>query len=152
MKRNRSLRTLKIGKFLLSLCRIGSPTVFIDLLAALPNLGILEHNLHYLDEYQLLGQLEHLCSFSSRYFTVSEALDHRQSYKNIRSLSKHYNMSQLHVAWILKDFPNLEYLSLWRIDNTQPNDPEVFRIIGNSLLKLKGICVDSVNDRMDRNI
>lgn len=152
VKRNRALRTLKIGQSLLALARIGSPTVFIDFLAALPNLGTLEHNLHYLSGHHLLGQLEHLHSFSSRYYPLPEALDHRQTYQNIRSFSRHHPISQLQVAWILKDFPNLECLALGWIDTTLPSDPEAFRIIGDTPLRLRELRVSSVYEHRERNI
>ncbi|KAG9062317.1 hypothetical protein KI688_005231 [Linnemannia hyalina] len=152
VRRNRSLMALKIGQSLLTLGRISSPTVFIDLLAALPNLGTFEHNLHCLDGYQLLVRLAHLHSFSSMYYHVPEALDHRKTYKNIRSFGRPHAISQLHVAWILKDFPNLECLALGWIDTTQPSDPEAFRIIGNSPLKLRELRVASANEHRELNI
>ncbi|KAG0293307.1 hypothetical protein BGZ96_003026 [Linnemannia gamsii] len=147
VKRNRSLTTLKIGRFLLDLCRIKSPTVFHDLLAALPNLGTLYHHLRYFNGHQLLGQLEHLHSFNSTFYSVPEALDHRKTFNNIRSFTRHNAISEQHVAWIIRDFPNLEHLGLGWIYSRPPSSPEDYRILGDSPLKLKELHVATVTSR-----
>jgi hypothetical protein len=152
VKRNRSLTTLKIGQALLTLCRIKLPIVFLDLLAALPSLGTMDYSLCSLNDHHLLERLEHLHSFSSRFYSSSEALDHRKTYNNIRSFTKHDHLSQRQVAWIVKDFPNIECLTLGWIGLNRQSYPEAQRILGESPLKLKKLCVTSVNHCWEGNI
>lgn len=44
------------------------------------------------------------------------------------------------------------FLTLGRIDTTQPSDPEAFRIIGDTPLKLRDLRVTSVNEYRERGI
>ncbi|KAF9085049.1 hypothetical protein BGX23_009997 [Mortierella sp. AD031] len=144
VKRNRSLRTLKISPALMDLCFITSPKYFIDLLASLPNLRTLHHQLNVLDGHRILERLGQLDTFSTNYFNILET-DPRRTYMNIRSLTKGGNHSQLHVALILKNFPNLECLTLGWANCISPAEPDAYTMMDNSApLKLKELQVMSM--------